>query len=130
MKKTYEKHHHVTYTVAALEAAVRLSDRYISSRLLPDKAIDIMDEAGARARIHCSDEKLDLEAENQKLEDAIKRKNKAVASQKFEEAAKYRDREHKIMAEIEEKKSAFAKNINKKCPHMLAIKKRQILSGF
>jgi ATP-dependent Clp protease ATP-binding subunit ClpC len=114
LKKTYEKYHNVTYDIAALEAAVRLSDRYINSRLLPDKAIDIMDEAGARARINRSSEKLDLDKENKALAEAIKKKTKAVAAQKFEDAAKYRDIEHKISEEIEVKKREFSESLQKK----------------
>lgn len=114
LKKTYEKYHNVTYDIAALEAAVRLSDRYINSRLLPDKAIDIMDEAGARARINRSSEKLDLDKENKALAEVIKKKTKAVAAQKFEDAAKYRDIEHKISEEIEVKKREFSESLQKK----------------
>ena len=118
LKKTYEKYHNVVYQNEALEAAVRLSDRYISSRLLPDKAIDVMDEAGARAGISRSGEKLNLSAENSALEKAVSKKEKAVAAQKFEDAAKYRDLEHKILADIEKKKKEFAENSRKIFPEI------------
>ncbi len=101
IKDKYESHHHVDYTVEALEACVKLSDRYISDRFLPDKAIDVMDEAGARVHInniHVPDEivKLEEAIENIKVE-----KNRVVKSQKYEEAAQLRDREKKLIDQLE-----------------------------
>ena len=116
LKKAYEKHHHVKYSPESLEAAVRLSDRYISGRHLPDKAIDIMDEAGAKARIEHSQEKLDLSIELSKLEDIKHQKQKAVAAQNFELAAAMRDQERKIETLIEEKQADFKKAGAKKIP--------------
>ncbi|MBE6379819.1 MAG: ATP-dependent Clp protease ATP-binding subunit [Lentisphaerae bacterium] len=101
LKKTYEAHHHVRYTDEALTAAVKLSDRYISGRFLPDKAIDIMDEAGAAARINHTLTPPDTG----KLEKAIKKaaqdKEKAIADQQFEAAARCRDEERRLRAELE-----------------------------
>lgn len=116
LKKTYEKHHNVTFEKGALEAAVRLSDRYISSRLLPDKAIDVMDEAGARARINQTSNKLDLEKEKSALADAIKQKEESVANQQFEKAAHFRDLERQILEDIEHKKQTFVTNAKKHLP--------------
>jgi ATP-dependent Clp protease ATP-binding subunit ClpC len=101
IKDKYENHHHVNYTEEALEACVKLSDRYISDRFLPDKAIDVMDEAGARVHInniHVPDEivKLEEAIENIKVE-----KNRVVKSQKYEEAAQLRDREKKLIDQLE-----------------------------
>ena len=101
IKDKYESHHHVDYTEEALEACVKLSDRYISDRFLPDKAIDVMDEAGARVHInniHVPDEivKLEEAIENIKVE-----KNRVVKSQKYEEAAQLRDREKKLIDQLE-----------------------------
>ena len=101
IKDKYENHHHVDYTEEALEACVKLSDRYISDRFLPDKAIDVMDEAGARVHInniHVPDEivKLEEAIENIKVE-----KNRVVKSQKYEEAAQLRDREKKLIDQLE-----------------------------
>ncbi|WKN44300.1 ATP-dependent Clp protease ATP-binding subunit [Tunicatimonas pelagia] len=104
IKDKYENHHHVEYTPEALEACVQLSDRYISDRFLPDKAIDVMDEAGARVHInniHVPDEivKLEEAIENIKVE-----KNRVVKSQKYEEAAQLRDREKKLIDQLESAK--------------------------
>ncbi len=104
IKDKYENHHHVEYTPEALESCVSLSDRYISDRFLPDKAIDVMDEAGARVHInniHVPDEivKLEEAIENIKVE-----KNRVVKSQKYEEAAQLRDREKKLIDQLESAK--------------------------
>lgn len=101
IKDKYEDHHNVIYTPAAIEACVKLSDRYISDRFLPDKAIDILDEAGARVHInniHVPEDilKLEEEVENIKAE-----KNRVVKSQKYEEAAQLRDREKKLLEQLE-----------------------------
>jgi ATP-dependent Clp protease ATP-binding subunit ClpC len=101
IKDKYEDHHHVNYTKEALEACVKFSDRYISDRFLPDKAIDVMDEAGARvhiSNIHVPDDILQLEAD---IEEVKKDKNQVVKSQKYEEAAKLRDREKKLIEQLD-----------------------------
>lgn len=101
IKDKYEDHHNVIYTDAAIEACVKLSDRYISDRFLPDKAIDILDEAGARVHInniHVPEDilKLEEEVEQIKIE-----KNRVVKSQKYEEAAQLRDKEKKLLEQLE-----------------------------
>lgn len=107
IKDKYEDHHNVNYTPEAIDACVKLSDRYISDRFLPDKAIDILDEAGARVHInniHVPDEilKLEEEVENIKVE-----KNRVVKSQKYEEAAQLRDREKKLLEQLENAKAKW-----------------------
>jgi ATP-dependent Clp protease ATP-binding subunit ClpC len=104
IKDKYEDHHNVVYTKEAIEACVKLSDRYISDRFLPDKAIDILDEAGARVHInniHVPEEilKLEEEVEHIKIE-----KNRVVKSQKYEEAAQLRDKEKKLLEQLENAK--------------------------
>ena len=91
LKKTYEQHHHVRYAPGALESAVQLADRYISGRFLPDKAIDVMDEAGARARIKQALPQPDTGEVDAALADVSARKVRAVAEQDFEGAASLRD---------------------------------------
>jgi len=92
IKDKYESHHHVNYTPEAIKACVVLSDRYISDRFLPDKAIDVLDEAGARVHINnINVPKIITELEEQ-IEDVKKEKNKVVKSQKYEEAAQLRDK--------------------------------------
>jgi ATP-dependent Clp protease ATP-binding subunit ClpC len=101
IKEKYEDHHHVIYTKEAIEACVKLSDRYISDRYLPDKAIDVMDEAGARVHInniHVPEEIVKLE---EAIEDVKKEKNRVVKSQKYEEAAQLRDREKKLIEQLD-----------------------------
>ncbi|NVJ85867.1 MAG: ATP-dependent Clp protease ATP-binding subunit [Algoriphagus sp.] len=101
IKDKYEDHHNVNYTDEAIEACVKLSDRYISDRFLPDKAIDILDEAGARVHInniHVPEDILKLEAE---VEEIKAEKNRVVKSQKYEEAAQLRDKEKKLLEQLD-----------------------------
>ena len=101
LRETYEKHHNVKFTDAALAAAVRLSDRYITGRFLPDKAIDVMDEAGSRARILNTVTQPDTSDLDKLIEAAARDKENAIAEQKFEEAAKFRDKERSLQKEKE-----------------------------
>lgn len=104
IKEKYEDHHLVKYTPDAIKACVTLTNRYLTDRYLPDKAIDALDEAGARVHItnmQVPDEILDLE---NRIEEVKKQKNKAIHSQKFEEAAKFRDNERKLLIELENAK--------------------------
>ena len=102
LKKTYEEHHHVTYTADAIAAAVKLSDRYISGRHLPDKAIDVMDEAGAAARISNTPQPPDTAELESDIKSASEAKEKAIADQKFEEAARFRDAERAARQALED----------------------------
>ncbi len=101
IKEKYEDHHHVSYTKEALEACVKLSDRYISDRFLPDKAIDVMDEAGARVHIHNIHVPDDIVKFEEAIEDVKKEKNRVVKSQKYEEAAQLRDKEKKLIEQLD-----------------------------
>lgn len=102
LRKNYEKHHHVRYSDAALRAAAKLSDRYISGRFLPDKAIDVMDEAGARTRIANAPTPPDTSKLTQEIAEAVANKDKLVGEQKFEEAAEWRDTERSLRQQLEE----------------------------
>lgn len=99
LRDKYEEHHHVHFSDEALQAAVSLSDRYIQDRFLPDKAIDVIDEAGARMRIR----NMVLPDEIQELDDKLRalraEKDAAIADQDFERAAEVRDREAKVREE-------------------------------
>ncbi len=110
LKKTYEKHHRVTYSREALAEAVRLSDRYITGRHLPDKAIDIMDEAGARARISAMRPAPDVSDLEEKLQSVREQKESAVAGQDFEQAAALRDQERSVKKEISDRISAWQRD--------------------
>ncbi|MBQ9087591.1 MAG: ATP-dependent Clp protease ATP-binding subunit [Lentisphaeria bacterium] len=102
LRETYEKHHHVHYADGAIESAVRLADRYITGRFLPDKAIDVMDEAGSRARIGNVVVPPDLSRLQQKLEKLRESKEQSIIDQKFEDAAKLRDEERSVRQEIDD----------------------------
>ncbi|MBI4335559.1 MAG: ATP-dependent Clp protease ATP-binding subunit, partial [Candidatus Omnitrophica bacterium] len=100
LRDKYEAHHRVKFTDAALEAAAKLSDRYISGRFLPDKAIDLIDEAGSRARLSVMTEPPDLKKLEERIEQLKKEKEESVKTQDFEKAAKIRDEERKAKIEI------------------------------
>jgi ATP-dependent Clp protease ATP-binding subunit ClpC len=107
IKPKYEEYHNVVYDQEAIDACVKLSDRYITDRLLPDKAIDVLDEVGARVHlknINVPQNILDLE---KKIEDIKVEKNRVVKSQKFEEAASLRDTEKRLGEELEKAKSQW-----------------------
>lgn len=91
----YEEHHNATYTDDALEAAARLSHRYVTGRFLPDKAIDLIDEAGARARILSTTRSPDLRSREAEIEKLREQKETSIREQRFEEAARLRDLERK-----------------------------------
>src|SRR6478736_5915725 len=107
IKEKYEDHHHVNYTKEALEACVKLSDRYISDRFLPDKAIDVMDEAGARVHINNIHVPDDIVKFEEAIEDVKKEKNRVVKSQKYEEAAQLRDKEKKLIEQLDTAKTKW-----------------------
>ena len=100
IKHKYEDHHNVKYTYKAIEACVKLTDRYINDRNLPDKAIDALDEAGSRIHITNMDVPKSIIELEEKLEEVKERKNSVVKNQKYEEAARLRDDEKKIEKEL------------------------------
>ncbi|RDW99080.1 ATP-dependent Clp protease ATP-binding subunit [Listeria kieliensis] len=104
LRDRYEAHHRVAITDEALEAAVRLSDRYISDRFLPDKAIDVIDEAGSKVRLKAYTTPSNLKDLEVELSELKKEKDAAVQGQEFEKAAAFRDKEKKIRQQLEEKK--------------------------
>ena len=99
LRDRYESHHRVSITDGALEAAARLSDRYISDRQLPDKAIDLIDEAGSRLRIRRMTAPPDLREFDERIANVRRDKESAIDSQDFEKAAALRDQEKKLLAE-------------------------------
>ncbi|WP_153801101.1 ATP-dependent Clp protease ATP-binding subunit [Foetidibacter luteolus] len=107
IKSKYEDYHNVSYSEDAIDACVKLSDRYMTDRLLPDKAIDVLDEVGARVHlknINVPQNILDLEKQ---IEDIKQEKNKVVKSQRFEEAAALRDTEKRLGEELEKAKNQW-----------------------
>jgi ATP-dependent Clp protease ATP-binding subunit ClpC len=107
LRDRYEKHHKVTITDEAVVAAVSMSDRYITDRQLPDKAIDLIDEAGARLKLSFLSAPPELKEAQQAVEDAKKAKEQAIADQDFELAAQKRDEEKKLNAELKQKEQEF-----------------------
>lgn len=101
LQESYERHHNVSYTDGALKQAVVLSDKYISDRFHPDKAIDVIDEAGSRMRMDASFKPEELQKKEQVLEELERAKDIAVKGQHFEEAAQLRDRCSSLEAEVE-----------------------------
>ena len=100
IKDKYESHHNVNYTDEALNACVKLTNRYMSERFLPDKAIDALDEAGSRVYINNMDVPQEIVDLEEKLESVREKKNSVVKKQKYEEAAKLRDDEKRIEKEL------------------------------
>lgn len=114
IKDKYEVHHHVNYTEKAIEACVRLSDRYISDRFLPDKAIDVLDEAGARVHINNIHVPQDIVHLEEQIENIKKEKNRVVKSQKYEEAAQLRDKEKRLLEQLELAKNRWEEETRSK----------------
>jgi ATP-dependent Clp protease ATP-binding subunit ClpC len=107
IKSKYEDYHSVTYDQEAIEACVKLSDRYMTDRLLPDKAIDVLDEVGARVHLKNISVPQDIVELEKQIEDVKVEKNKVVKSQRFEEAASLRDTEKKLGEALEKAKLAW-----------------------
>jgi ATP-dependent Clp protease ATP-binding subunit ClpC len=118
IKGKYEDHHNVTYSDEAIVSAVKYSERYITDRFLPDKAIDVIDEVGARVHIkniNVPQEVVDLE---EAVEEIKLEKNRVVKSQRYEEAAQLRDREKKLLEQLENAKQAWEEE-SKTSRHMV-----------
>jgi len=109
LRDRYEAHHRVKFTDESLEAAAKLADRYISDRFLPDKAIDLMDEAGSKARLQTTTMPLDLKEKEQEIAQISKEKEAAIAAQEFEKAAKFRDTERILRTNLDETKQKWEK---------------------
>ena len=107
IKNKYEDHHNVIYTPEAINACVTLSDRYISDRFLPDKAIDVLDETGARVHIKNINVPETIVTLETQIEEVKQEKNNVVKSQKYEEAAQLRDKEKKLLAQLKVEKDQW-----------------------
>ncbi|MBU1871844.1 MAG: ATP-dependent Clp protease ATP-binding subunit [Candidatus Omnitrophica bacterium] len=130
LRDKYEAHHKITYQDEALEAATKLSDRYISGRYLPDKAIDLIDETGARARLNV----LVVPAELKELENKVatlkQEKESHIKSQDFEKAASSRDEERQARAKLEELKGEWTKTKDRLRPQVTAEDIAKIVSQW
>src|SRR5690554_114910 len=107
LQKKYEEHHKVSYTEDAIKATVLLSERYMNERFLPDKAIDVLDEAGARVRLSSMAMPLDLRDKEYELEEIIRKKDEAAIAEDFQTAGTQRELEENLRKHIEEMKAAW-----------------------
>ena len=107
IKDKYQDHHNVNYSEKAIKACVNLSDRYISDRFLPDKAIDVMDEVGARVHLSNITVPDDIVKLEEQIEGIKEQKNQVVKSQKYEEAARLRDSEKKLIEQLDKAKERW-----------------------
>ena len=112
IKDKYEEHHNVNYTPEALDACVQLTERYISDRNFPDKAIDAMDEAGSRVHVTNIAVPKEIEQLEQHIEEVSAQKLRAAQSQNFEKAASYRDQEQQLKGMLEEAKAKWEKQLD------------------
>lgn len=109
IKDRYEAHHHVTYTEEALAACVKLTDRYITDRFMPDKAIDAMDEVGSRIHLQHAEVPEEITNAEKELDEVKKKKQMAVSNQNFELAASYRDRQTELERQINDFRDKWQK---------------------
>ena len=110
LRPRYEEHHHARITDDAIAEAATLSSRYVTDRFLPDKAIDLMDEAGARARISAMTRPPEIKDQEKKIEEIKKQKEEAIRAQHFEEAASFRDQERIAREEMEKLMETWRKS--------------------
>ena len=130
LRDRYEAHHKVKITDEAIDAAVKLSSRYIADRFLPDKAIDLIDEAASRVRLRTYTAPDDLQGLENKVRELEKEKAEAVNTQDFERAAKVRDEEKKLRAELDEKKKEWTEKNEHKNGEVTPEDIAQIVSSW
>ena len=130
LRERYEAHHNVELTDEALEAAVQLSDRYINDRFLPDKAVDLMDEAASRVRIRTYTAPIDVSAQEEALAELRQQKLAAIEHQDYEKAADYRDQERKLKQEMEERKANWKKERANAKPAVTEEDIAQVVAGW
>lgn len=129
LRDKYEAHHKVKITDDALEAAVKLSDRYISDRFLPDKAIDLIDEAASKVRLGASGMPEGIKRLEEEIANAEEEKDSAISEQDFEKAATLRDRENELKQQLEEQKNSW-KNDNHRCGEVTKENIAEIVSSW
>jgi len=123
LRDKYEAHHRVKISDEAIVASTRLSDQYITDRFLPDKAVDVMDEAGARARLQNTVRPPDMKDTEREIEMVRQEKEEAIGAQEFEKAARLRDKERKLREQLEENKKSWQK---KKETHEVVLTEEDI----
>jgi ATP-dependent Clp protease ATP-binding subunit ClpC len=123
LRDRYEAHHRVRFTDEALKAAVNLADRYVQDRFLPDKAIDVLDEAGARMRIKNMTIPVDVHEMDEKIRKVRAEKDEAIATQEFESAAKLRDEEKRLVIERKKLEEKWRESASK---HVVSVTDNEI----
>ncbi len=116
VKSRYEEHHHLTIGEDAVQAATNLASRFVSDRFLPDKAIDVMDEAASRVRLRSSTTPLSVKEAQKVLENVRKEKDDAIAGQQYEYAAELRDRELRLIEKLESEQQEWREDVDKDQP--------------
>lgn len=114
IRKNYEEHHKVQFTDEAIEAAARIADRYITDRAMPDKAIDLLDEAGSRARLKNSLLPPEIKDKEQKLKALVEQKEELLKKEKYTEASALKEKEHKLKEDLDNLKTAWQAKRDKK----------------
>ena len=130
LRSRYEDHHHVQLTDKALEAAVQLSSRYINDRFLPDKAVDLMDEAASRVRIRSFLAPPDLAKQEEQMSEIKQQKLRAIGAQDYERAAECRDRERKLRQEMEDRRANWKKERASAKPAVTEEDIAQVVAGW
>ena len=130
LRPAYEKHHRVKYTDEALREAVKLSNRYISDRFLPDKAIDVIDEAGAHARINDNPPLPNIAPLEDEIRRVVAEKDLAVENQQFEAAAASRDKERELRAAVDKVMQKWEEDCSLNCPVVDVPQISEIISKF
>ncbi|MBI5244547.1 MAG: ATP-dependent Clp protease ATP-binding subunit [Elusimicrobia bacterium] len=120
LKDKYESHHKVKYDDEALKAAAELADRYITDRFLPDKAIDLIDEAGSRARLQTTQAPPSFKEKEGEIEGVVKEKSSSIAGQEYEKAARLRDKEKELRKALEEMKKKWRDKRDQTVPPITA----------
>lgn len=128
LRSRYEEHHCVHFTDEALEACVNLSDRYITTRQFPDKAIDVMDEAGSRMHLNTAKGNDKLETLEKQIDETKKKKDEAILSQQYEEAAKFRDQQRKLEEELKDLKENMEAKEREDSPEVNAEKIAEVVA--
>ncbi|HEY8343876.1 MAG TPA: ATP-dependent Clp protease ATP-binding subunit [Bacillota bacterium] len=130
LRDRYEAHHRVKITDDAIEAAVTLSDRYISDRFLPDKAIDLMDEAASKVRMQTTITPPNLKSLEDEILQVQKEKEASIGNEEFEQAAKLRDKEQQLRARLEEEKNSWKNQQGREEPMVTAEEIAQVVSSW
>jgi ATP-dependent Clp protease ATP-binding subunit ClpC len=130
LRERYEDHHSITITDESINVAVKLSDRYITDRFLPDKAIDVIDEAGARIRLSTQVPPEKLVEKEKNLQELTQKKDKAINQQEYEKAANLRDEERKMKAEVEKLHNEWHQDRNSQRPDLVEADVAFIISRW